>query len=116
MAKTAIPNPLVRRHLIERDAAPEPSLKIADAYLADGRVWEAIVFLQKAGARDRMTALRGEAIAAGDYFLVRELTRALGDELPAEGWRATSQAAAAAGKDRYAASAHRLAERAEGRS
>ena len=57
-----------------------------------------------------------EAVAEGDFFLVRELTRALGDELPAAQWRATSEAAAAAGKERYAASAHRMAERAEGRS
>ena len=116
MTKAVIPNPLERRHLIERDAAPEASLRLAEAYLAEGRGWEAIVFLQKAGANDRLAALRAEAVADGDFFLVRELTRALGDELPAAQWRATSEAAAAAGKERYAASAHRMAERAEGRS
>ena len=114
--KSIIPNPLERRHLVERTVAPEQSLRLAEAYLADGRAWEAIVFLQKADARDRLGSLREAAIADGDFFLVRELTRALGDELPAAGWRATSQAAAAAGKERYAASAHRMAERAEGRS
>jgi hypothetical protein len=116
MTKSTIPNPLERRHLIERDAAPEASLRLAETYLAEGRGWEAIVFLQKAGARDRLAALREEAVAEGDFFLVRELTRALGDELPAAQWRATSEAAAAAGKERYAASAHRMAERAESRS
>jgi len=114
--KSAIPNPLERRHLVERNAAPEVSLRLAEAYLAEGRAWEAIVFLHKAGARDRLAELREEAIAAGDFFLVREFTRALGDEVPAANWRATSEAAAAAGKERYAASAHRMAERAEGRS
>lgn len=116
MAKAAIPNPLERRHLIEREVAPEHSLALAEAYLGEARVWEAIAFLQKAGARDRLAALREEAVGAGDFFLVRELTRALGDELPAARWRATSEAAAAAGRERYAAQAHRMAERAEGRS
>jgi hypothetical protein len=114
--KSAIPNPLERRHLIERNATPEVSLRLAEAYLAEGRGWEAIVFLQKAGARDRLAELREEAIAAGDFFLVREFTRALADEISGERWRATSEAATAAGKERYAASAHRMAERAEGRS
>ena len=34
-----------------------------------------------------LAALRAEAVAEGDFFLVRELTRALGDELPAAQWR-----------------------------
>jgi len=72
--------------------------------------------LQKAGAQDRLAALREEAVAGGDFFLVRELTRVLGDELPTARWRDTSEAAAAAGLERYAASAHRMAERAAGRS
>lgn len=114
--KSVIPNPLERRHLIERDVAPEASLRLAEAYLADGRTWEAIAFLQKADAKDRLAALRDESVAGGDFFLVRELTRVLGDELPAARWRETSEAAAAAGLDRYAASAHRMAERAAGRS
>ncbi len=116
MAKSAIPNPLARRLLVERELAPEPALKLAEAYLAEGRVWESIAFLQKAGAQDRMAELREAAVAGGDFFLVRELTRVLGDELPSARWRATSEAAAAAGLERYAASAHRMAERAAGRS
>ena len=116
MAKSGIPNPLERRHLIEREVAPEASLRLAEAYLAEGRAWEAIAFLQKAGAQDRLAALREEAVAGGDFFMVRELTRVLGDEVPAARWRDTSEAATAAGLERYAASAHRMAERAKGRS
>ena len=117
MAKqAAIPNPLERRHLIERDATPEQSLALAEAYLAEDRAWEAIAFLAKADARDRLAAIRDAAVAAGDAFLVREVTRVLRDEVPAERWRAVAQAAAAAGKERYAAQAVRLAERAEGRT
>jgi hypothetical protein len=117
MAKQrTIPNPLERRHLIEREATAEQSLELADAYVAADRPWEAIAFLAKADARERLAAMREEAIEAGDTFLVREVTRVLRDEVPAERWRAVARAANAAGKDRYAAQAERLAERAEGRT
>jgi len=114
MAKTAIPNPLERRHLIERELAPEAALRVAEVYLADDRAWDAIGFLSKAGARDRLAALREEAVRAGDTFLVREISRALGDELAAERWRAVAEAASAAGKERFATEALRQAARAEG--
>lgn len=116
MAKSTIPNPLERRHLVERELPVEQALRLAEAYLAEGRHWEAIAFLAKAGARDRLATLRTEAIAAGDTFLVRELTRALGDELPAAQWSAVAAAAEAAGKERYMGQARRLADRAEGGS
>jgi hypothetical protein len=116
MAKKAIPDPLERRHLVERELSAEQAQRIADAYLAEERVWEAIAFLVKAGARDRLATLREEAIATGDAFLVRELGRALGDELAAAQWHAVAAAADAAGKERFAAQARRLADRAEGRT
>ena len=116
MARSAIPDPLERRHLIERDLAPDACTKLAEAYLAEGRTWDAIAFLGKAGATDRLAALREEAVVAGDTFLVRELSRALRDEVPAVRWRETAAAAESAGKERYAAQARQLAERLEGRS
>lgn len=116
MPKSAIPDPLERRHLVERELAPEQALRIAEAYLAAERTWDAIAFLAKAGATDRLVALREHAIATGDTFLVRELVRALRDDLPAARWRDTAEAAAAAGKERFAAQAQRLAERAESRT
>lgn len=112
--KSAIPNPLERRHLIERQISAEQALRIAEAYLAEQRPWEAIAFLLKADARERLAALREEAVAVGDAFLVRELSRALGDPLPRERWRVVAEAAAAGGKERYAAQAQRQAERVEG--
>lgn len=115
MAKQSIPNPLERRHLIERSAGAEQAIALAEAYLAADRHWEAIAFLAKADARERLAALRDAAVETGDTFLVREVTRVLRDDVPAERWRAVAGAAAAAGKERYAAQAERLAERAEGR-
>jgi hypothetical protein len=114
MPRSAIPDPLERRHLIERDLAPAACLKIADAYLAAGRTCDAIAFLSKANATERLAALRDDAVVAGDAFLVRELSRALRSEVPAARWRETAAAAAAAGKERYAAQAAQLAERGEG--
>ena len=113
---TAIPDPLERRHLVERELASEHALRIADAYVALDRTWEAIAFLGKAGANDRIAALRDAAVGTGDTFLVRELSRALRDELPAARWCEVAAAAEAAGKERYAAQARRLADRAEGRA
>jgi len=114
MPRSSIPDPLERRHLIERDLAPDACSKLAEAYLAAGRTWDAIAFLSKANATARLAGLRDEAVVAGDAFLVRELTRALRDEVPAARWRETAAAAAAAGKERYAAQATQLAERGEG--
>lgn len=114
MAKAKIPGPLERRHLIERNLDAARSLEIAETYLAAGRPVEAVVFLGKAGARDRMESLRQDAVGEGDFFLVRELNAALGEDLGAEAWRALAAAAEAAGKERYAAEARRQAERQEG--
>jgi hypothetical protein len=111
MAKSAIPNPLERRHLIERELTPAAALKIAEAYLAEERVWEAITFLVKADARDRLLELAEQASQAGDAFLVRELCRAAGQEPTRDGWRETAAAARAAGKELFAAQAQRLADR-----
>ena len=111
MAKSAIPNPLDRRHLIERELAPAKAREIAEAYLAEERVWEAIAFLVKAGAQERLLELAEAASRAGDAFLVRELCRAAGREPTPAGWAETAAAARAAGKERFAAQAQRLAER-----
>jgi hypothetical protein len=114
MARSTIPNPLDRRFLIERELAPAKALEIAEAYLAEERVWEAIAFLVKADARDRLLELAEAASRAGDAFLVRELCRAAGQQPTPEGWAETAEAARAAGKERFAAQAQRLAERKTG--
>ena len=114
MAKNKIPNPLDRRHLIERAIGSDKALALAEAYVAEGRIWEAIAFLLQADARDRLAELREDATQAGDAFLVRELSRALGEEPTPERWSAVAEAARASGKERFAAQAQRLAERKPG--
>ena len=48
MAKSKIPGPLERSHLVEKEMDAESASKVAEAYLAEGRKNEAIEFLAKA--------------------------------------------------------------------
>ncbi len=113
MARSKLPNPLDRRHLVERELAPEKALRLAEAYLEEGRTVEALEFLRKAGAADRLDALRAEAIASGDAFLLRS-GAAAGPRPPhPDEWRALAEAAAAAGKEVYAVEARRQADAGE---
>jgi hypothetical protein len=113
MAKNRIPDPLTRRHLVER-ALPEAEARaIADAYLAEGRTTEAVDFLRLANAHDRLRELRADAVSSGDAFLLRCVAQALPPPPQREEWRELAAAAEAAGKLRYAAEARRQAERGE---
>ncbi|MDH3521870.1 MAG: hypothetical protein OEM49_15585 [Myxococcales bacterium] len=113
MAKSKIPGPLERRHLIERNLAPDRALAIAEAYLQDGRSVEAVDFLAKANALDRLEALRREAIEAGDVFVFRAAAQGMQRPPDREEWRSLAKAAARLGKDRYALEATRQADRGE---
>jgi hypothetical protein len=113
MAKSKIPDPLERRHLIEREQPPAQSLRLAEAYLAEGRTLEAVDFLRKAGEREKLAAIRAEAVAAGDAFLLRIAAAALAEPVDRESWRQAAEAAEAAGQQRYAADARRQAARGE---
>jgi hypothetical protein len=113
MARSKIPRPLERRHLVERKLGAAQAMRYAEAYLAEGRSVEAIDFLRQAEADDRLQALRREAVASGDLFLLRASAAAMGARPDREEWLALAETAAAAGKDRYAAEARRQAERGE---
>jgi hypothetical protein len=111
MARTRIPDPLSRRHLVESDVPAPQALAVAEAYLAEGRSVEAVDFLRKAGAGERLAALRAEAIAEGDAFLLRRVAEGMAQPPTKEEWGALAEAALRLGKDRYAAEARRQAER-----
>lgn len=111
MAKSQIPNALDRRHLVEREMAPAQAQRIADAYLAEGRTIEALDFLRKAGASERISELRREAIATGDAFLLRSVAGLASERPSPEEWSALADAAAAAGRHQYAEQARRQAQR-----
>jgi len=113
VAKSKIPGPLERRHLIERDLSAAQALRYAEAYLEEGRDQEAIEFLVKAEAEEQLEAMRRRAIEAGDAFLLRTLSAATGVAADREQWKMLAEAAAAAGKERYAEEALRHAGRGE---
>ncbi len=109
MATNKIPDPLARRHLIERDLDPAQALALAEAYLEAGRTDEAIVFLLKADAGDRLVRLMDEAVADGDAFLLKQIASASRQDPGAERWLALAEKAEQAGKLRYAETARRHA-------
>jgi len=113
LAKSAYPGPLERRHLLERELGEAQALRIAEAYLAEGRGVDAVQFLKVAGARDHLETLRSEAVASGDVFMLRVVAEASGVDPSTEEWRAISETARAAGMQRYAAEAGRQADRGE---
>ncbi len=111
MAKSKIPSPLDRRHLIEKDLDAKQAMKIADAYLEQEMLVDAVAFLEKAEAVDRLGELRDRAIETGDVFLLTTVARALGEDPGPDQWRSLAAAAEQAGKAEYAVTALRLAER-----
>lgn len=116
MAKPAIPDPLARRHELEKALEPARARAIGEGYLAQQRELEAIAFLEKAGAREALEGLCAAALERGDAFLLREACRALGREPERSEWEQLERAAAAQGRERYAAEAKRQVERLFGRS
>lgn len=110
MARSRIPDPLQRRHLLERPLDAAQALRIAEAYLEDERWSEAVPFLRKAGASERLEEAVSRAIESGDVFLLKGACRALGRETEAEEWRRVAEAAESLGKLRYASTARRQLE------
>ncbi len=102
-----IPDALKRRHWIEQDLDPARAARVAAAYLAEGRRFEALAFLAKAGDTDGIRRVRDAAVAEGDVFLLRESSGLLEEEPDLATWRALAENAASAGKDSYAREAAR---------
>lgn len=108
---TRIPDPLKRRLVIENEHDERRALALAEAYLSEGRMLEALIFLRRAKAHERLEELLEEGVAQGDAFLVREAAAALEREVGGATWRRVAEAASELGKDAYAAEASRQAER-----
>ena len=99
--------------MIERQLGEAQALRVADGYLEEGRVIEALDFLEKAGATEKLAALREQAVENGDAFLLRSVAGAMGSPPEGAEWEALATAAAAGGRDRYAEDARRQASREE---
>jgi hypothetical protein len=109
LAKTKLPDPLSRRYLLESELDPAKARALADAYLEAGREIEAIEFFARAGAEEPLRALQGAAIGRGDVFLMKMASAALDEEPTSETWQTLQRAATAAGRERDAEMASRLA-------
>jgi hypothetical protein len=110
MARPVIPDPLTRRHLVEGELDPKKALRIAEAYLEEGRDCDAVPFLGKAEAREQLEAVRERAVESGDAFLLRQASGALGDKPGPERWRSLAANARRLGKEVSARDAERQAE------
>jgi hypothetical protein len=108
-----LPDPIARRHELEKNLDPAKCVALAEAYVGEGRGIEAVAFLVKADARDRLRELADAAVADGDAFLLREVATALEEEPAADAWQALAAAAETAGKTLYAEEARRQVERLE---
>ena len=109
MANLTLPDPLARRHLMEGGLDPQKARAYGEAYLAEGREIEAIDFFAMADAKEPLAALQSEAVQRGDVFLMRAASRALDDEPNSATWTRLAEAASAAGRERDAETAQRLA-------
>jgi hypothetical protein len=107
VAKSVIPSPLERRHLLEQKLDPARALRIGEAYVAEDRLVEALAFLRIAGADAQLETLRARARESGDAFLLREVARAQDRAPAADEWRTVAEAADSAGKRLYADDARR---------
>ena len=117
MAKQGpIPDPLARRHELEKALEPARARAIGEAYLAEEREIEAIAFLKKAGATELLEQVCATATQRGDAFLLREACAALGGEPEIASWERLAAAAEQQGREKYAAEARRQVERLGGRS
>ncbi len=111
MARSLIPDPLTRRHLLAGALDAARANAIAEAYLAAERHGEAVAFFQKVENEDGLARLRDHAIAEGDLFLLREASTASRKPIDAETWTRLADAAQATGKESYAEEARRQAAR-----
>ncbi|MAE93500.1 MAG: hypothetical protein CL910_02450 [Deltaproteobacteria bacterium] len=106
-----IPDPLKRRHLVEGELDAAKAVALADAYLEEGLVLDAVPFLEKAGAHERLEELLHEVIRSGNVFEVRAVAEALKKPLEAHHWEEVARAAREQGKDQYATEANAQVER-----
>ena len=111
MAQSKIPNPLERRHLLERDLPAAQALALAESYLEEGRSLEAVAFLVLAEADERLAEIAELAVEAGDAFLLKSVADVRRVEVNTEAWSRLAVAAEAAGKETYATLARRQLQR-----
>ena len=107
MARASIPDPLARRHLLERTLSSAQALSIAEAYLEADRPCDSLAFLERVDDKSLLDGLREKAIESGDAFLLRAVAQAAGVDAPASAWAKLAETARSQGKLLYAEQARR---------
>ncbi|MHC5057865.1 MAG: hypothetical protein ACYTKD_24625 [Planctomycetota bacterium] len=98
-----LPRPLRRREILYGiDTPPETLSGLADAYLQEGLVFDAVDFFAQAGDRDGLGHVKKLAIETGDAFLLRGVKEAVPDLVEKADWDELARAAKSLGKDAYA--------------
>jgi hypothetical protein len=106
LAGMPIPDAITRRDLLYGPNVPvDELLRLGQAYLAGGRILDALEFFARAGAKDALTALRTRAIECGDAFIGIRLEQLGEAALTPSEWQALADAASARGLMCFAATA-----------
>jgi len=103
-----LPRPLERREILYGQATPrERLLELAEAYFAEGRLFDAVDFFAQARGREGLARIKGRALAEGDAFLLRRVQEAMPELVGAADWQLLEASARSAGKLLYAERASR---------
>ncbi|MEM4243210.1 MAG: hypothetical protein QXP44_00215 [Candidatus Bathyarchaeia archaeon] len=109
--KDALPDYKTKQAMLyAQDARPAELAAWGRRFLAAGWLYDAIDFFKRANWREGLLQVREQAVREGDVFLVRRLSKALGEETEAATWRRVGEEARRLGKLEFALEAFRLAQ------
>ncbi len=97
-----------KRNLLFGNTSPSDLVGVAEAYLSEGRISDALAFFVRAENEAGIAKILEGAVADGDTFLLEQV-RLAGREVPADAWKRTAENAKAAGKIMFAIKAFRAA-------
>ena len=89
--------------------SPKVLSRIADSLLAEGRVNEAIDYLEKLRDDEKLKEIKKEALESGDLFSFERVVRILEEEITQKEWESLGDQAMQDKKYRYAQDAYRKA-------
>jgi len=98
-----LPRPLRRREILYgADTPPETLSALADSYLNEGLVFDAVEFFAQAKDREGLAHIRKIALETGDAFLLRRVKETMPDLVEKSDWDELARAATSLGKHVYA--------------
>ena len=89
-----LPRPLRRREILYgADTPPETLSALADSYLNEGLVFDAVEFFAQAKDREGLAHIRKIALETGDAFLLRRVKETMPDLIEKSDWDELARAA-----------------------